>query len=179
MQKENESQGSWQDVVAEFQNKSDRAAAILGGAYLDSHLGRLIGSFIVEHPSSPSYLKSPHNLLDVDQPLGTFGPRIRAAYALGLISLNEYHDLHLIKEVQYMFANDVEGTAFSDDGIREKCFLLRIPREVLLPDETRIPRQLFVFATAILTQHLAWRAIQAEHDRRNVPDDFILVDVDE
>ena len=54
--------------------------------------------------------------------------------------------------------------------------MLRLPRELLLPGETRTPRQLFVFATAVLTQHLAWRAVQAEHNRRTVPDDFSLVD---
>jgi len=54
-----------------------------------------------------------------------------------------------------------------------------IPRDVLLPGETRTPRQLFVFATAILTQHMALRVVQAESKRCQVPEDFMLVDVED
>ena len=48
MTTQNELKNSWQKVVTEFQNKSDRAAAILGAAFLEAHLGQLITSFFVE-----------------------------------------------------------------------------------------------------------------------------------
>lgn len=163
----------WQNVVTEFNNKSDRAAAIIGAAFLDAHLGRLIASFFVEDCDQGS------SLLAAERPLGGFGARIRAAYCMGLISKNEYHDMDLIMQIQYTFANRVNEVAFTDQGILEKCFMLRIPRDVLLPGETRTPRQLFVFATAILTQHMAWRAMQAVGKRCQVPEDFMLINAED
>ena len=163
----------WKSVVTEFHNKSDRAAAILGAAYLEAHLGQLIAGFFIEECDETE------SLLSVERPLGTFSARARAAYCMGLISGNEYHDLDLIMQIQYAFANQISGVAFTDTGIREKCFALRIPRDVLLPGETRTPRQIFVFASAILTQHLAYRAELAEKRRCVIPENFVLVDVDE
>jgi hypothetical protein len=96
-----------------------------------------------------------------------------------LISKIDYHDLSLIAQIQHGFADRIYGAAFTDNGIRDKCFQLRLPREVQLPGETRIPRQLFIFATAMLTQHLAWRTAQAEKNRRQIPETLMLIDVDE
>ena len=166
-----ENQDGWRKVVQEFNNKSDRAAAILGAAFLGAHLSQVMSAFFLENCDEAVAL------LDVDGPLGSLTARVKAAYCMGLISANEYHDLNLIMQIHHVFANEVDGAAFTDNGIREKCFMLRIPREVLLPGETRTPRQLFVFATAVLTQHLSWRSVQAEHHRRMIPDDFSLVDV--
>jgi DNA-binding MltR family transcriptional regulator len=163
----------WRQVATEFHNKNDRSTAILGAAFLEAHLGQLLGSFFVENCSEETSLLKP------DHPLGTFNARVDAAYCLGLISSMEHHDLTLIVQIQHQFSNQVYGAAFTDDGIRDKCFQLRIPREVQLPGETRVPRQLCVFATAMLTQHLAWRTAQAEKNRCQTPETLMLIDVDE
>ena len=137
------------------------------------HLGQLITSFFVEEYDQKS------SLLDADGPLGSFSARVRAAYCMGLISKNEYHDMDLIMQIQHIFANQVHEVSFSEIGVREKCLLLRIPRDVLLPGEAREPRQLFVFATAILTQHMALRVDRAEKKRCQVPEEFMLIDVED
>lgn len=163
----------WRQVATEFHNKNDRATAILGAAFLEAHLGQLLESFFVENCNREA------SLLQPARPLGTFGARVDAAYCLGLISDMEYHDLRLIVQIQHRFANQVYGAAFTDDGIRDKCFQLRLPREMQTPGETRVPRQLFIFATAMLTQHLIWRTAQAEQNRRRTPEILMLIDVDE
>jgi DNA-binding MltR family transcriptional regulator len=173
MTTQNDFENSWQKVVTEFHNKSDRATAILGAAFLEAHLGQLITSFFVKGSDKD------FSLLDAEGPLGTFLARVRAAYCMGLISKNEYHDMDLIIQIRHVFANQVYDVAFSDSGIREKCMLLRIPRDVLLPGESHTSRQLFVFATAILTQHMAWRTIQAENNRCQLPEEFMLIDVED
>ena len=48
MMTQNDFDNGWQKVVTEFQNKSDRAAAILGAAFLEAHLGQLIISYFVD-----------------------------------------------------------------------------------------------------------------------------------
>ena len=173
MTTQSEIKDNWQNILVEFHSKSDRAAAILGAAFLEAHLGELISSFFV------ATINDEISMLDVDRPLGTFAARVRATICMGLISKTEYHDLNLIMQIQHIFANQVHGAAFTDNGIREKCFQLRTPREVLLPGETRTPRQLFVFATALLTQQLAWRALQAEQKRCQIPEDFMLVQAED
>jgi len=164
---------NWQNVVTEFHSKSDRAAAILGAAFLEAHLGELITSFFVDACDQDC------SLLEADRPLGTFAARVRGAYCMGLISNAEYHDLNLIVQIQYAFANQIQGASFEDAPILEKCFQLRSPREFLLEGEVRAPRQLFVFATALLTQQIAWRALQAEQKRCQVPEDFMLTNTED
>ncbi|HIE57087.1 MAG TPA: hypothetical protein EYP88_02470 [Anaerolineales bacterium] len=162
----------WRKVATALHNKNDRSTAILGAAFLEAHMGQLLNNFFVQECQDEKIL------LSADSPLGRLKTRTQMAYCLGLISKMEYHDLTLIAQIQRLFAEQLYGAAFTDDGIREKCFQLRIPREVQLPGETRIPRQLFVFSTAILTQHLAWRTAQAAKERREIPETLLLIDID-
>ena len=163
---------NWQGLVAEFKHTSDRTVAILGSTYLQNHLGRLIGSFFVDHPSSSA------NLLHGENPLGSFGARSNAAFAMGLISQNEYLDLMQILQIRDIFLDELNSTKFTNDDIREKCYLLKMPREVLHPEETPTPRRLFVFTIALLVGQLTLRAQQAEQERRTPPDNFMLIDVE-
>ena len=63
-----------------LQNESDRTAAILASAYLDAGLGDLLRAFLVKGKSSES-------LVD-NGALSNFSPRIDAAHALGLITVD-------------------------------------------------------------------------------------------
>ncbi len=172
MPKSQLAQQNWQGLVAEFQHTSDRAVVILGSTYLQNHLGHLIRSFIVDHPENSA------NLLEAESPLGGFGPRIYSAYALGLISPNELHDLSLILKIRNQFLAQLNSLKFTDDDFSKICNLLKIPREVLHPEETPTPRRLFVFAIALLVGQLSLRAEQAERNCRIPPDNFILIDVE-
>lgn len=163
----------WDKLASDFQPKSDRAVAVVGTVYLEAHLGQLLSNFFVDNAAAKT------RLLGQEQPLGNFSARVKAAFALGLISASEYHDLNLMLEIRNIFANEVEGASFTDDIIQEKCLRFKLPREVLLPGETRTPRHLFVFTSTILTQHLAMRTEQASRERRNSPDEFMLIDVDQ
>ncbi len=84
----------WKRLVDEFQKKSDRAVAILGTTYLNTHLARLLECFIIDDE------KISKMLLGEENPLGSFEARIKAAYGLGLISRTEYHDLVLIWHIR-------------------------------------------------------------------------------
>ncbi|OQY33706.1 MAG: hypothetical protein B6I38_03245 [Anaerolineaceae bacterium 4572_5.1] len=117
-------------------------------------------------------------LLSEEGPLGGFDARIKMAYALGLISPYEYHDLLIIHSIQKTFLKEMTGIKFSSDPIRLNCFRLRLPREILLPGETQTPRRLFVFVNAFLTQQFTLRAMQAVQEKRIPRDNFMLVDID-
>lgn len=163
----------WERLVLEFQHKSDRTAAITGAVYLNTHLSRVLDCFFIPDE------KVSHMLLHEENPLGTFGARIKAAYGLGLISKKEYHDLVIIWHIRNHFIRDLDEGRFDEEEIRRLCFKLKIPRDVILKKESPSPRRLFVFATAIIAQQLMWRANQAEQEKRSPREDFMMVDIDE
>lgn len=162
----------WEELIKEFRPKSDRIVAILGAAYLKSHLGQMLENFFIDDETVSEIL------LKEEGPLGTFSARIKAAYALGLISPYEYHDLLIIHSVQKEFLKEMTGVKFTSDPIRLQCFKLKLPREILLPGETQTPRRLFVFVNAFLTQQFTLRAMQAEQEKRAPRDSFMLIDIE-
>ena len=161
----------WKELVSEFRFKSDRSVVVLGAAYLKTHLGRVLESFFIDDSEVPALL------LEEESPLGSFSARIKTAYSLGLISSNEYHDLLIVQSIRKEFLREIEEVKFANNGIRELCFRLKIPREVLLPGETLTPRRLFVFATAFLAHQFMLRTSQAAQEKRVLRDDFVLIDM--
>ena len=173
---ENQLAGSsreWKRLVNEFQSKSDRAVAILGTTYLNTHLSRLLECFLVEDE------KISRMLLGEENPLGTFEARIKAAFGFGLISRTEYHDLVLIWHIRNRFIRDMGEGKFSEEEIQNLCKRLKIPDEVILQEENPSPRRLFVFGTAILAQQLMYRANEANNEKRVLRENFIRVNIDE
>lgn len=162
----------WERLVLEFQHKSDRAAAITGAVYLNTHLSRVLECFFIPDE------RVAQMLLGEESPLGTFGSRIKAVYGLGLISKKEYHDLVIIWHIRNRFIQDLDEGKFDEEEITKLCLKLKIPREVILKEENPTPRRLFVFATAILAQQLMWRANQGEEEKRNPREGFMLVDIE-
>jgi len=109
----------------EFQAESDRAAAVLGPAYLDDLLNELLlGSWV--DASAPA-----KDLLKKNQPLGSFGPRISLAYAVGLIGHTERRDLDLIRDLRNAFAHKLHGLSFRDKDITQKCSTFYVVKERL------------------------------------------------
>jgi DNA-binding MltR family transcriptional regulator len=162
----------WQRLIQEFQQKSDRAVAILGTTYLNTHLARLLECFLIEDE------KVRNMLLEEENPLGTFEARIKAAFGFGLISRTEYHDLVLIWHIRNRFIRDMGEGNFSEEDIRNLCKRLKIPDEVILQEEDPSARRLFVFGTAILAQQLMYRANEANDEKRFPRDNFILVNIE-
>ena len=161
----------WEEFIKELRPKSDRVVAILGASYLKSHLGRMLESFFIDDKEISEML------LEEEGPLGSFSARIKATYALGLISPYEYHDLCIINSIQKEFLKEITGVKFTSDVIRIQCFHLKLPREILLPGETQTPRRLFVFVNAFLTQQFTLRTVQAVREKRTPRDSFMLVDM--
>ncbi len=162
----------WKRMVQEFQPKSDRAVAILGTTYLNTHLARLLECFLVDDE------KIQKMLLGEENPLGTFEARIKAAYGFGLISRVEYHDLVLIWHIRNRFIRDMDEGKFHEEDVQDLCKRLQIPHEVILQEEKPSPRRLFVFGTAILAQQLLYRANEANNEKRAPRENFILVNLE-
>jgi hypothetical protein len=100
------------------EENNERAAAIVGGAFLDTLLEHILFSFLAEDE------KEVQRLLDADQPLGTYGSRVRVVYCLGLIGPIIRDDLRLVGKIRNRFAHDLHAS-FEVEPIRSWCLSLK------------------------------------------------------
>jgi len=161
----------FQGFLGEVKGQSDRAAALVGAAFLDDRLKSLLASFMVDAAKEVTLLLEP------ERPLGTFGARVRAAYCLGLVTDDEYHDLRLVQKIRNEFAHRMRPPAFTDQRIGRQCMTLRTQPAELAPESFVMSefgshaRCRFALAVAILGVRLLVRAavdMQKEGVRRVV-----------
>ena len=160
-----------QGFVEEFQKESDRATAILGAALLDEKLLHLLTAFLV------SDSKQVDLLLGIEQPLGSFGARIRTAYCLGLVTRNAFDILTIIKGIRNAFAHHLHGLSFADPHIAKDCGRLRVISK-MPSDVVKSNRDAFLSAT-LSAQLELWgttTSIEAGHRRCKVPEWKTLVE---
>lgn len=104
-----------QEFLKEFQNESPRAAAILGGAYLDYLLKELLKSRLVKDRSLFKELDSL-----------TFERRMNLCYLTGIINRAERDDLKKINWIRNKFAHDIKLNTFMRGDISNECNNLKI-----------------------------------------------------
>jgi mannitol operon repressor len=156
--------GDLQGFADEFQRESDRAAAILAAALLDERLRRLLHAFMIDDETNVNLL------LETEQPVGTFGARIRLAYCLGLVDDRVFKMLLLIKSVRNAFAHQLHGLSFESPGIVEDCTALRLLLN-FPAGFPETPRFSFISATFSAQQTL-WSyttSMEVGEKRRKVP----------
>jgi hypothetical protein len=111
------------DALREFsrliqEEKNERAAAIVGAAFLDTLLEHILISFLADDE------KEVQRLLEPEGPLGTYGARVRVVYCLGLISKIIRDDLRLVGKIRNKFAHHLHAS-FEDEQIRSWCLALK------------------------------------------------------
>lgn len=144
---------SMEQALVEFtrmfrDEESDRALAVVGGAFLDSVLENILIEFLIDDE------KEVGELLRYDQPMGTFGGRVRAAYCLGLLREAIFDDLRIVGRIRNKFAHDLSAS-FEDKQIRSWCAALRWHREAYMqPPPDASTRDLFHVGVNQLVCHL-------------------------
>lgn len=91
-------------VLNLLSKESDRGLVLVGAAFVDTLLEELLTKYFVDDSENSKAL------LDNMGALSTFSSRIRLAYALGLISKDDFIDLNLLRKIR----NDC---AHSDEDI--------------------------------------------------------------
>lgn len=170
-------------VKTEFANASDRAAAIVGGAFVDELITELIKCHLVTDEASDKKLFSGSG------PLATFSAKIDIAYRLGLISKTEHVAINTIRSIRNTFAHEMGTATFSNQSIRDKCANIAMPRHMEVPDfvppsdegiESPLlftaskegPRGIFQEAISHYMRILTARTIASKKARRTAPKDF-------
>lgn len=116
-------------VTEEFKSSTDRATAIVAGAFLDDILGSVLQAFMLIDPGSDTALFANNG------PLSTFSAKITLAYRLGIISEGERSDLETVRKIRNRFAHEVNLNSFSDQSTRDLCRNLETPIQMLSLDK--------------------------------------------
>jgi DNA-binding MltR family transcriptional regulator len=147
-------------IMDELEAQTDRGMAIIGAAYLEERLTEAIRSrFVSENEQADE-------LLSYKGPLGTFGAKIDAAYAFGLIGEVTRRDLHLIRYIRNDFAHTVEPVSFNTDSIANRCREIQISATILMfgaKDFPSEPRDMYGTAMTII-YNLLWSEITQSDD---------------
>lgn len=169
----------------EFDGASDRAAAIVAGAFLDEVLQELLQEFFVEHVSSDK------KIFQGTGPLATFSAKIDLAYRLGLVSEREFRALHIIRDIRNEFAHQLDDISFTTQSVAARCRNIEFPIELVSPRfipcsqsgempptptidkaDPNQPRAVFQEAVFTLIHMLSARVAVAGDHQRSTPNEF-------
>jgi DNA-binding MltR family transcriptional regulator len=105
-----------QRISEELHKESDRAAIVLGAAWLDEGLAALLRAVLL--PAMEKKEES-DELLGLNGPLGDFASRIKLCHRLGLINDDFRKAIDIIRKMRNKFAHSVETPDLSASPFRE------------------------------------------------------------
>lgn len=156
-----------------FNQESDRGAALSAAAVLEDRLEEVIKTFLRD-------CKSSLKLLDgFNAPIGTFSSKILLAHALGLIQDEEFQQIELLRKIRNKFAHTWEYLNFESNTIKSLVFTLPYmgPSDIEKDCRNR-PRQYFTFWVAGILVNLLWRKNFIVKEKRIIKEYIQLYKVD-
>lgn len=136
--------------LKEFQDETDRGAALVGAALIDTRLERLLVSHLLDNSIGKEMVNGSN------APLGSFSSRIKMSYALGLITEVEFKECDLIRRIRNEFAHSIHGMDFQNQKLSALCKNLKANT----PDGSRFngnARQLFINSVIMVSMSLWYR----------------------
>jgi mannitol operon repressor len=160
----------WESFINEFAYESDRASAVLGAAYLDELLEKLIASFLIDDKKAIDTLLSSSNPY---APLGSFSTKIIMAYCLGLIDKIQFDDLNILKRIRNLFAHGIHGLDFQNEKISSE---IKKPKTHRMMKVDKDLRGEFVATIAILSTDIEIQAREAVVQKRSMLSYYGFID---
>lgn len=90
----------------------DRGLVLSLAAFAEDTLGRLLLVYLREDKLAKELVEG------FNAPLGTLSTRIKAAFALGLLTREQYQDLEIARKVRNAFAHDWEGVTIERQDMK-------------------------------------------------------------
>jgi hypothetical protein len=113
-------------AMEQLDKDSDRAAAVVGAAILDT---RLTGSIKARL----------HSADDIDErmfrssgPLGSLSAKIDLAFMLGIVGRQAHRDLHTIRDIRNRFAHHLDIIDFRSQSVSDLCANLKLVDEHII-----------------------------------------------
>ncbi|MDQ1639640.1 MAG: mannitol operon repressor [Pyrinomonadaceae bacterium] len=149
------------DFTREFNQESDRGAALVAASLLDERLKEILQAFFLQSKVSDELLNG------YNAPVGTFSSRASLAFALGLIQKNEFDEITLIRKIRNEFGHKWKDVTFDSARIADLCRKLPWLGPSDINGQNK-PRTRFNFAAVILLTDLMWRENLVSRERRTV-----------
>ncbi len=146
------------EFLREFQKETDRGAALVGAALIDSRIERLLISHFADERIAQELLNGGN------APLSSFSARLKLAFGLGLISELEYKECDTIRKIRNEFAHHVHGLTFAVPKLTDLARNLRANT----PSGDRFkgdPRQLFINSVIMVSLSFWYRPEYAREAR--------------
>jgi len=120
------SQEEWRSFFEELKKESDRAAAILVAAYIDSLLRAKLETIF-----SKGNAEIRRKLFDDSQgTFATLSAKVDAAYCLGWLEPDMFHDIGVIRKIRNQFAHRIHGLTLEEPKIKALVGKLRVPHQL-------------------------------------------------
>jgi DNA-binding MltR family transcriptional regulator len=158
-------------LISVLNQESDRGLVLAGAAYIDDCLKALLKASLIEDT------KVTDALLGTDGSLSTFASRMKLAYLLGLLEVDEYRDLELIRKMRNECAHshqevDLSRSPYRDrilelKGFQKNLDLMKEELDQKLTEKGQEPRNQLLTAIGFLCAWLGWRAEHA--NRPSIP----------
>jgi len=140
----------------------ERGLALSLAAYAEDTLGRLLLTYLVECKQSKDLIEG------FNAPLGTLASRMKAAYAIGLLTKEQYEDLEVARKVRNLFAHDWEGVSLDRPDIKSMIGQLHAYTFDGSPISSD-PRQRLQYSVANVLMELRVQIAQHRKHRRRAP----------
>lgn len=92
--------------------QDDQAMVLSLATFLEDTLGRLLVAYFRSCKATTELVEG------FNAPLGTFGSRIKAVYAFGLVTDEQFKDMEILRKVRNHFAHNWEGVSFERNDIQ-------------------------------------------------------------
>lgn len=102
-----------------FQKETDRGAALVGAAMIESRLERILSLTLKDNSSKKDIFDGPNSLL------GTFSSKIRLCHLLGFITEKEFTEINIIRKIRNEFAHKLDDMTFGNSPVCDHCMNLQ------------------------------------------------------
>lgn len=136
--------------LEDFQSETDRGAALVGAAMVESRLERILDKHLIQNRSSIDLLKG------FSAPIATLSAKTNLCHALGLITDKECSEIIIIRKIRNTFAHTFEKIDFSNQTISDLCKNLNASQPGHLKKEKKY-RELFINSVILVSLSLWYR----------------------
>lgn len=142
-------------------SEDERGLVLSVGAFAETALSNLLLTYLQD-------CEEARQLIDgFNAPLGTLAARIKAAYALGLLTRQQCDDLNRIRKIRNEFAHNWEGCSLTDSRISSHITALNPSR--IDADTASTPRDKLYATTSCILVELEYLRSDLSKRNRRVP----------
>ena len=112
----------WSGFFDELRSESDRGGTILASVWINNLLERKLRALFTEGNADTR-----RKIFDLNGPFSSFLSKILAAYSLGWIDSDIYHDINLLRKIRNLFAHELHRIDLESPRLQRHIEKFKIP----------------------------------------------------